>query len=324
MKLQLEKQKILGLGIILLTLTLVFFLYGLPLGANRFLLLYYLKTRYLKFVALLLIGICIGTSSLIFQTITANRLLTPAIVGLDSLFIFIQTLQTAILGSQKLLTTGPLSLFVCSLVAMLFFAYVLFGSFFKEQHLSLYFVLLVGLIFNTLFTSLAKFIQVIMDPNEFLVLQSHLFTSFNALNASIMGLAWVLVGISFLLNYRLFAQLDVLLLGSEQAKSLGVAYDRLVRQAFLWVALLVAIATALVGPITFLGLVVVHLTYQMFPNYRHTIRVPMAILICIIALLIGQIGVQYVLKLAVPLPVLLNFLGGSYFIICLIKENKRL
>lgn len=81
----LEIPKLLILLILLITAIILFLIYGIPTDANEFLIIYILKTRYQKLIALILVGICIGSSSLIFQTLTNNRLLTPSIIGLDSL-----------------------------------------------------------------------------------------------------------------------------------------------------------------------------------------------------------------------------------------------
>ncbi|MBW1570920.1 iron chelate uptake ABC transporter family permease subunit, partial [Streptococcus sp. SPC0] len=129
----------------------------------------------------------------------------------------------------------------------------------KKQ--SLYFVLLAGLIFNTLFSSISSFIQAIMDPNDFMILQNQLFASFNAINTKILWISFIIIVVSFVINWPFIKELDVLLLGKENAISLGISYQKLTTRFFLWLALMVAIATALVGPITFLGLLVAHITY---------------------------------------------------------------
>ena len=312
----LEIPKLLILLILLIAAIILFLIYGIPTDANEFLIIYILKTRYQKLIALILVGICIGSSSLIFQTLTNNRLLTPSIIGLDSLYILIQTGLMYLIGAQRVIKFSSFSSFLLSLLLMVGFAYLLFTILFRNKKQSLYFVLLAGLIFNTLFSSISSFIQAIMDPNDFMILQNQLFASFNAINTKIL---WI-----FVINWPFIKELDVLLLGKENAISLGISYQKLTTRIFLWLALMVAIATALVGPITFLGLLVAHITYHSFHTFRHQILVPIAIVICIFTLVLGQHLVQNLLHLTVQLSVLLNLIGGSYFIFTLIKGRKNL
>ena len=296
----LEIPKLLILLILLIAAIILFLIYGIPTDANEFLIIYILKTRYQKLIALILVGICIGSSSLIFQTLTNNRLLTPSIIGLDSLYILIQTGLLYLIGAQRVIKFSSFSSFLLSLLLMVGFAYLLFTILFRNKKQSLYFVLLAGLIFNTLFSSISSFIQAIMDPNDFIIV------------------------VSFVINWPFIKELDVLLLGKENAISLGISYQKLTTRFFLWLALMVAIATALVGPITFLGLLVAHITYHSFHTFRHQILVPIAIVICIFTLVLGQHLVQNLLHLTVQLSVLLNLIGGSYFIFTLIKGRKNL
>ncbi|HFU6728888.1 TPA: iron chelate uptake ABC transporter family permease subunit [Streptococcus agalactiae] len=320
----LEIPKLLILLILLITAIILFLIYGIPTDANEFLIIYILKTRYQKLIALILVGICIGSSSLIFQTLTNNRLLTPSIIGLDSLYVLIQTGLMYLIGAQRVIKFSSFSSFLLSLLLMVGFAYLLFTILFRNKKQSLYFVLLAGLIFNTLFSSISSFIQDIMDPNDFMILQNQLFASFNAINTKILWISFIIIVVSFAINWPFIKELDVLLLGKENAISLGIPYQKLTTRIFLWLALMVAIATALVGPITFLGLLVAHITYHSFHTFRHQILVPIAIVICIFTLVLGQHLVQNLLHLTVQLSVLLNLIGGSYFIFTLIKGRKNL
>lgn len=278
----LEIPKLLILLILLIAAIILFLIYGIPTDANEFLIIYILKTRYQKLIALILVGICIGSSSLIFQTLTNNRLLTPSIIGLDSLYVLIQTGLMYLIGAQRVIKFSSFSSFLLS------------------------------------------FIQAIMDPNDFMILQNQLFASFNAINTKILWISFIIIVVSFVINWPFIKELDVLLLGKENAISLGISYQKLTTRIFLWLALMVAIATALVGPITFLGLLVAHITYHSFHTFRHQILVPIAIVICIFTLVLGQHLVQNLLHLTVQLSVLLNLIGGSYFIFTLIKGRKNL
>ena len=117
-------------------------------------------------------------------------------------------------------------------------------------------------------------------------------------------------------------KLDVLSLGKEQAINLGLDYDGLVKKMLVAVSILVSVSTALVGPITFLGILVTNLAYQMLKDYRHRIIIPTAILISLVALIGGQFLVERVFEFNTTIGVIINFIGGLYFIYILLKEER--
>ena len=323
MRISLSHRKKLGLTCLLvLALSLLYLLYGIGRDANSFLLIYIVQARYKRLLALLLTAVCIGVSTLIFQTISNNRILTPNIIGLDSIYVFIQTIMLFFLGSQQIIKLSSFVNYLLSLAIMIGFALLLFKILFKQQEYSVYFILLCGLVLNTLFSSLSSFFQMLIDPSDFLVLQNNLFASFNAVNTKLLWISVIIVFLILLLNSTYLSQLDVILLGKDTAISLGLEYDRLIMRLFILISVLVAVATALVGPITFFGLLVVNLAYQLFPTYRHRILLPASVLIGMAALTGGQVIVQYVLSLGTQLSVILNFFGGIYFILILLKESK--
>ncbi|WP_019121225.1 iron chelate uptake ABC transporter family permease subunit [Brevibacillus massiliensis] len=283
---------------------------------------YILPRRAAKVFAILLTGGSIAFATTVFQTITNNRILTPSILGLDSLYLMIQTIVVFLFGS-KTLTMGSSNLnFVVSVGLMILFSGVLYKVIFKREQQNIYFLLLIGLIFGTLFQSMATFMQVLIDPNEFQIVQDKMFASFNNIKTDLLGIA----GISVLLvsaYFRKFIKyLDVLSLGREQAINLGVDYDYVVKRLLIVVAILISVSTALVGPITFLGLLVVNVTYEFFKTYRHQYLLPGSILVSIVALVGGQLIVERVFTFATTLSVIINFCGGGYFLYLLLKENK--
>ncbi|WP_019320356.1 iron chelate uptake ABC transporter family permease subunit [Streptococcus mutans] len=316
------KQKLWLILVLVITLSALYLLYGIGSDVNKFLIIYMVRSRYKRLLAILLTAVCVGASTLIFQTISNNRILTPSIIGLDSVYVFIQTIMLFFLGSQQTLQISALSNYCLSLLIMVGFAFFLFKVLFKQQEYSIYFVLLCGLVLNTLFSSLSSFFQMLIDPNDFLILQTNLFASFNAINTKLLWVSLIIVVFVLLISWTSLRKLDVLLLGKDVAISLGLDYDLLVMKFFILISILISVSTALVGPITFLGLLVVNLAYHIFPTYRHSILLPASILIGMLVLVGGQIIVQYVLTLETQLSVILNFIGGIYFILILLKESK--
>lgn len=283
---------------------------------------YVFPRRLLKVLAIVLTGGAIAFATMVFQTITNNRILTPSIIGLDSLYMLIQTFVIFAFGSMSVSIVNEELNFVISVGAMMLFVVFLYRIMFKREGSNLYFLLLIGLVLGTLFGSMSTFMQVLIDPNEFLNVQDKMFASFNNINTdlllfSVIGL--VLIG---LYSMRYMKYLDVLALGREHAVNLGIPYDRTVKRLLVIVAVLIAISTALVGPITFLGLLVANVAHQFLKTHKHSILIPGSMLISVIALVGGQLLVERVFTFSTTLSVIINFIGGSYFLYLLLRENK--
>jgi len=283
---------------------------------------YALQRRLKKVFAIILTGGAIAYATLIFQTMTNNRILTPSVIGLDSLYLLFQTFIVFVFGSMSFPAVNKYMNFGLSTVFMMLFAVVLYRLLFKREGKNLFFLLLVGLVMGTMFGSISTFLQVLIDPNEFQILQGKMFASFNNVNSDLLIVATVIIVLVALYSIRYNKYLDVMSLGKEHAVNLGVPYARTVQGMLLIIAILISVSTALVGPITFLGLLVVNLAYHFMGSHRHSVLIPASIFISIIALVGGQMLVERVFTFSTTVSVLINFIGGLYFIYLLLKESK--
>ncbi|HLU20998.1 MAG TPA: iron chelate uptake ABC transporter family permease subunit [Bacillaceae bacterium] len=283
---------------------------------------YALPRRTMKVLAMVITGVAIAYATVVFQTITHNRILTPSIMGLDSLYLLIQTLAIFFLGSDHITIVNRQVNFILSVVAMIIFALLLYQFLFKKGQRPIYFLLLVGIIVGTFFGSVTTFLQVLIDPNEFSIVQDRMFASFNNISSDLVWIALFIIGIVILIGWRTLPHLDVLSLGRDTAINLGVAYDKLVKQMLIISSVLIAVSTALVGPITFFGLIVANLSYQFFKTYKHSILISGAVAMSAIALVGGQWVVERVFSFSTTLSVIVNFVGGVYFIYLLLKESR--
>ena len=294
----------------------------LILGIKEGNLEYSLKLRIPKLIGILTTASLTALSTILFQTTTNNRLLTPNVMGLDSFYVFIQTTIIFLLGSDHVFTANKrLNFFICVFL-MVLLSYFLFLIMFGKRKSDVILIVLVGIILGTLFSSLSKFMQIMIDPNEYLSLQNKLFASFTNINVDILIFSMIMIFIICIFLFKDLKYLDVMSLGRDHAINLGVEYDELVRKIFIIVAMFTAISTALVGPITFLGLLVANITKQMLNTYKHSYLITVSILISIFTLIFGQFLLERVFKSQTPVSVVINFLGGIYFMYLLLKESK--
>lgn len=311
------KKKTIILSLIAALLAALFILYDLSGNIG-----YILPRRMIKVVAIILTGGAIAFSTTIFMTITNNRILTPSVLGLDSLYLLIQTVTIFIFGSKSLIMMSSKLNYLFSIVIMVLFALILYRWLFRGEKNNIYFLLLIGMILGTFFGSFTSFMQVLIDPNEFMVAQDKMFASINNVNTDLVYMSVIMIVLITLYFMHFYKYLDVLALGKDNAINLGVPYDYVVKRLLIIVAVLISISTALVGPITFLGLLVVNVAYEFLKTYRHFYIIIGSVLISIIALLGGQFIVEKVFSFETTVSVIINFIGGVYFIYPLLKENK--
>lgn len=283
---------------------------------------YVLPRRAIKVAAMVLIASSVGYSSVVFQTITNNRILTPSIMGFESVYILFQSFIVFLYGDASFQVIQSHNNFLLSVVLMLGFALILYFTMFRKENLNVYFLLLVGLILGSIFGSMTSFMQMIIDPNEFSVIQKSLFASFNNINTELLGIATIALVLTLIVGSRLLHNLDVLALGKEHAINLGVNYQRLVRISLLLIAVQVSISTALVGPITFLGILIANLSYEFIPSYKHKYTILGASLMGVLLIIGGQFIVEHLFNMGTTISILINFVGGLYFIILLLKSRK--
>lgn len=277
-----------------------------------------LKLRGKKLLAFVVVGLLTSFSTISFQTISQNHFLTPSILGFDSLYVLIQTVLFFILGQSR---QGDPKLFVFNIVIMVILSVLLFSTLLKKEKQDLFLLLMIGMILGTLFRSISTFLQVLMDPNEYDKLQGKLFASFSNVDVSLLTLVIPVVIILMILFFKVSAKLDVLHLGIEQATNLGIDVQKFRKYVLFLISLSVAIATALIGPITFLGFIVANVTYQWMNTYKHTYLFISGALLSILFLVAGQFLVEQVFHMNTTLSVVIEFSGGLYFVWKLLKEK---
>ncbi len=312
------RNKLIILGLLTLLTFLFFGTYNL--GSN---IDYVLPRRLLKMATILIVGIAVGYSSLIFQTITNNKILTPSIMGYESIFILFQTLIVFFYGDKTFKVLNQLDNFFIAIGLMLIFSFILYFILFRKGKNNIYHLLLIGLVLGTLFGTLSQFIQIIIDPNEFSMLESSLFVSFNKMNESLLLIASIITIITVLFSQFYIKYLDVIALGREQAINLGLDYHRLIQIYMLIISVLVSVSTALVGPIAFLGIMVTNICYQLFYTSKHKYMVWICSLIASILLIIGQTFTEHIFNFSTTTSIVINFVGGVYFIFIVLKSSQK-
>lgn len=306
---------------VLIACTVIVAAIYLVIGIDFEIFQYQFTSRLRKLILMVLVGGAIAASVVIFQAITTNRLLTPSIMGLDSIYMFVKVLIVFVFGVQSAFVTNIYLSFLISLIVMIGFSLLLFQGIFRIGDVSVYFILLVGIILGTFFRSITGFLELIINPEDFLAVQSAMFANFDASNSKLVTLCGIILVILILITVYAIPYLDVLLLGRDQAINLGIPYKTLTRLLLILVSVLVSISTALVGPITFLGLLTVNLAHELMKTYKHKYILPATICISWLSLIIAQGVVENFFEATTQVSIIIDLVGGSYFIYLLIKRR---
>ena len=289
---------------------------------NQKLFAYAMKIRTPKLIVMLITAFAIGGASIVFQSIINNTIVTPCLLGMNSLYTLIHTAIVFFVGSGSLLARNANAAFAADLLLMGVVATVVYSYLFKKTRHNVLYVLLIGTVLSSFFSSIQTTLTCVMDPNEYDSLLSTLVASFSNINSEIILFSVVVLAVVIFVLRKDLALLNVITLGKDQAVNLGVDYDRTIRRLLLGVTLCIAVATAMVGPISFLGLIIANLSRQLLKTFRHGQLILGSALFGMIVLVGGQLIVEQVFTYAIPVSVFITVGGGIYFLYLLLTNRR--
>ena len=229
-------RKLIIMAVLVLLAAAAYMLVEVNFGSEK-LFLYAMKIRTPKLIAMLITAFAIGGASIVFQSIINNTIVTPCLLGMNSLYTLIHTAGVFAAGSGSLLAMNSNLAFAVDLLLMGIAATVIYSYLFKKTNHNVLYVLLIGTVLTSFFGSIQTTLTRVMDPNEYDTLLATLVASFSNINSEIIAFSLVvLAAVIFALRKEL-ALLDVLTLGKDQATNLGVDYDRCIRRLLLGVTL---------------------------------------------------------------------------------------
>lgn len=282
---------------------------------------YIIPKRLGRLLGLIIGGICIACSSITFQTITGNRILTPAIMGYEAVYLLMQSLMVLALGGQGLVLLGLSSNFFASILFMLIYSWAVHRWLFRSGSNDVYLLLLVGLVLTMVLGTFGQFVQLRISPSEFAVLQGFSYASFNKAQPEQLIYSSILVTATCLVGWKMLPVLDVIALGRDQACSLGVDYRRYVRRYLSLIAVLVAVSTSLIGPTAFMGIFVANITYELSRSSKHRVTLPLGCAISIGIFIAAQLLVEHVFNYRTTVSILINLVCGAYFLALMVRTR---
>lgn len=302
--------------ILIILLALIFLFIGFDLDFN-----YLIPKRLMRLATIVLGSICLAFSSIIFQTIVGNRILAPSIMGYEAVYLLWQVLLLFVMGTNGLLLLGVSGNFIVSILLMLAYSWALHNWLFPRCKNDVYTLLLFGLVLTMVIGTITQFIQLRISPGEFSVFQGLSYTSFNRSQPETLSYGALAVATVLWVSRKTLPVLDLMALGREQSLSLGVNHPRYVKLYLALIAILVAVSTSLIGPTVFMGVFIANIAYALAGSNQHKVTLPIACAITIAIFLVAQIFVEHVFNYKTSVSILVNLVGGIYFLALTVRTR---
>ncbi|WP_028594011.1 iron chelate uptake ABC transporter family permease subunit [Paenibacillus assamensis] len=272
-------------------------------------------------IAMIIAAICQSLATVAFQSITNNRIITPSLLGFESLYSTIHTSTVFFFGAGALINFSGIGSFLFQVVLMVLMSLILYGWLLSGKYGNLQLMLLVGIIIGTGLNSVSTFMRRLLAPSEFDILQARLFGSVNNADADYYPIVIPIVIIAALLLLAYSKKLNVLSLGKDAATSFGVKHQSSIIYTLILVSVLMSISTALIGPLTFYGFLVATLSYQAAPTYDHRYMFPMALAIGFLILTSAYFLMYHVFNAQGVVSVIIELFGGIVFLSVILRKR---
>ncbi len=292
----------------------------MPFGTEQF---WLIANRRMDAVsAMLLVAICQALATVAFQTVTNNRIITPSIMGFESLYRVIHTATVFFFGAVGLVSSHTIHMFVLQLLLMVGLSLVLYSWLLSSESANIHAMLLIGIVIGGGLGSVATFMQRMLTPSEFDLLTARLFGSVTNADPSYYPIAIPLIVLAGGGIFIFASRLNVVALGRATTTNLGLYHKRISVIILVLVSVLMATSTALVGPMTFFGFLVATLTYQIAGTYDHRLLFPLAISVGFLVLTGAYFVMNHIFYAQGVVSIIIELIGGSVFLIVLLRKGR--
>lgn len=280
------------------------------------------ERRSTNLLVMAVVAVCQALATVTFQTVTNNRIITPSIMGFESLYMAVQTSAIYFLGVAGVVAVQGVPQFLLQVMLMVGFSMILYGWLLSGKYANLHVMLLVGIIVGGGLRSVSTFMQRLLSPSEFDVLTARLFGNVSNADASYLPIAVPLVVVAAVLIYLRSRRLNIVAMGRETSINLGLNHRREIIQMLFLVSLLMGVSTALVGPMTFFGFLVATLAYQFADTYDHKYLFPVAALLGFVVLTTAYFVMRNVFYANGMVSIIIELVGGLVFLIVILRKGR--
>ena len=280
------------------------------------------KRRQNSIIAMLIAATCQALATLIFQSVTNNKIITPSLLGFEAIYSTINTSTMYFLGVTAFTAMTGMTYYISQILIMVIVSVSLFSSILSSKR-NIDFLLLVGIILGQGLRSISAFMRRLLSPSEFDVLQAKLFASVNNADSSYFLVSAIIV---FIVAFIIFAnakKLDVLSLGEAVSTNLGLDYKKSTILALIGVSILMSVSTALIGPMNFFGFLVVSLTYEFCKSYNHKYLLVMALVFAYFIITLAYFVMNHIFNANGVVSILIELVGGLFFLLVIFRRRSE-
>ena len=292
----------------------------MPVGSRGFWLI--AEMRVTSLVVMAVVAICQAVATITFQTVTNNRIITPSIMGFESLYTVIQTAAVYTLGVAGVVALQGPGQFLAQVAAMVGLSVLLYGWLLRGRYANIQVMLLVGIIMGGGLGAVSTFMQRLLSPSEFDVLSARLFGSVTNASAEYLPFAIPLVIVATTLIWLNARTLNVIAMGRDVCINVGVDHGRQTIYSLVLVSVLMAVSTALVGSMTFFGFLVATLTYQLAGTHDHRRLLPLGALTGFVVLAGAYFVMNHVFYAQGVVSIIIELVGGTVFLVVIMRKGR--
>lgn len=276
-----------------------------------------LNHRLPRIILACLVGCCLSAAGVSYQGVFQNPMAAPDILGASSGAAFGAALAILLdMGNSMIVAFA----FLFSLITVSIVIYV-GGRAKGKRSLGL---ILSGIMIGSLVSSGTSFIKLVADPQDQLPAITYwLMGSLNGTTPQDVLFVLVPMGLGLTMLFLLRWRINVLTLGDEEARTIGVNAGRLRLLVILCATLITAAAVSVSGVIGWVGLVIPHLTRKMVGNnYKYLL--PASMLSGAIFLLLVDNISRNLMATEIPLGILTSLIGAPFFIFLMSRDGERI
>lgn len=280
------------------------------------------QVRAASVAVILVVAWCQALATVAFQTITNNRIITPSIMGFESLYRLLQTSIVFFFGITGLTSMDSTGQYLMQVGLMVALAALLYGWMLRNERANIHQTLLLGIVIGTGLGALSTYMQNLLNPSAFDVLSARLIGNISNADVSQLRVAIPLALVAGGLLLVMSRTLDVLGLGRDTAIGLGVDHRRNSLVILMLTAVLMAVSTSLVGPMSFLGFLVAMTAYQLSDTHEHRFVLPMAWLVGVVILGGAYFTLRHIFYATGSVGIIIEAVGGTFFLIHLLRKGR--
>lgn len=280
------------------------------------------QMRAQSLLTIAVVALCHAMATIAFQTAVNNRIITPGIMGFGSLYTAIQTGFVYLFGMAGVTMLVGVPQFFMQMAVMMLVATLLYTWLLGGKFSNIHIMLLVGVVLGGTLGSLSNFMQRMLTPSEFDVLTARLFGNISNARSEYLPYAIPIALLVAVIFWFWAPRLNVIALGKNTADNLGLNHKREVIKIMVMVSILISMATALVGPMMFLGFLTAMLAYQFADTYSHRLLFPMGFLFGYAVLTGSYFILRHVWNAAGAVTIIVELIGGLVFLIFILRKGR--